>query len=164
MWVNLFHLLLLLFLSKNHLIIPLYQHTFTVPKLFMNKFNIIAALLILVGVALFFSLSKDVSTYASFSEATASGNRVKVAGILAKDKEMYYNPQENPNYFSFYLKDQKGEERKVVLLQGKPQDFDRSEQIVVTGEMKDKEFVANEVLLKCPSKYKDEEIYVKKQI
>ncbi len=84
----------------------------------MNKFNIIAALLILVGVALFFSLSKDVSTYASFSEATASGNRVKVAGILAKDKEMYYNPQENPNYFSFYLKDQKGEERKVVLLQG----------------------------------------------
>ncbi len=130
----------------------------------MNKFNIIAAILLVVGVAIFFSLSKDVSTYASFSEASENHHRVKVAGILAKDKEMYYNPQENPNYFSFFLRDPKGEERKVVLLQGKPQDFDRSEQVVVTGEMKGDEFIANEVLLKCPSKYKDEEIYVKKQI
>lgn len=127
----------------------------------MNKFNIIAAILIIVGVALFFSLSKDVSTYATFADAATSQNRVKVAGILAKEREMYYNPQENPNYFSFYLKDTKGDEKKVILLQGKPQDFDRSEQIVVTGEMKSDEFVANEVLLKCPSKYKDEEIYVK---
>ncbi len=77
---------------------------------------------------------------------------------------MYYNPQENPNYFSFFLKDQDGKEKKVILLQGKPQDFDRSEQIVITGEMKGDEFVANEVLLKCPSKYKDEELYMKKQI
>ena len=130
----------------------------------MNKIYIIAGILIITGIAIFFSLSKDVSTYATFSEATKNQNRVKVAGILAKDKEMYYNPQENPNYFSFYLRDPKGEEKKVILLQGKPQDFDRSEQIVVTGEMKGDEFVANEVLLKCPSKYKDEEIYVKKQI
>ncbi len=130
----------------------------------MNKFNIIAGLLILVSIAIFFSLSKDVSTYASFSEASQNQQRVKVAGLLAKNKEMYYNPTENPNYFSFYLRDPKGEERKVILLQGKPQDFDRSEQIVVTGEMKGEEFVANEVLLKCPSKYKDEEIYMKKQI
>ena len=104
------------------------------------------------------------SSYATFAEATQRNQRVKVAGLLAKDKEMYYNPEENPNYFSFYLRDPKGQEKKVILLQGKPQDFDRSEQIVVTGEMKGDDFVANEVLLKCPSKYKDEEIYMKKQI
>ncbi|MEP7321575.1 MAG: cytochrome c maturation protein CcmE [Saprospiraceae bacterium] len=130
----------------------------------MNKYNIIAGILILVSIAIFISMSKDVSTYASFAEATANHQRVKVAGLLAKDKEMYYNPAENPNYFSFYLRDPKGNEKKVILLQGKPQDFDRSEQIVVTGEMKGEEFIANEVLLKCPSKYKDEEIYMKKQI
>ena len=130
----------------------------------MNKYNIIAALLIIVSLAIFFSLSKDVSTYATFDEASSHQQRVKIAGVLSKSKEMYYNPQENPNYFSFFLKDQNGEEKKVILLQGKPQDFDRSEQIVITGEMKGDEFVANEVLLKCPSKYKDEEIYMKKQI
>lgn len=130
----------------------------------MNKFNIIAGILILVSIGIFFSLSRDVSSYATFAEASQRNQRVKVAGLLAKDKEMYYNPEENPNYFSFYLRDPKGQEKKVILLQGKPQDFDRSEQIVVTGEMKGEEFVANEVLLKCPSKYKDEEIYMKKQI
>ncbi|MBK6390151.1 MAG: cytochrome c maturation protein CcmE [Saprospiraceae bacterium] len=130
----------------------------------MNKFNIIAGILILVSIGIFFSLSRDVSSYATFAEATQRNQRVKVAGLLAKDKEMYYNPEENPNYFSFYLRDPKGQEKKVILLQGKPQDFDRSEQIVVTGEMKGDDFVANEVLLKCPSKYKDEEIYMKKQI
>lgn len=130
----------------------------------MNKVHIIAALVLITGMALFFSLSRDVSTYATFQEAAENQHRVKVAGTLAKDKEMYYNPAENPNYFSFYLRDPKGAEKKVILLQGKPQDFDRSEQIVVTGEMKGDEFVANEVLLKCPSKYKDEEIYMKKQI
>lgn len=130
----------------------------------MNKYNIIAGILILVSIGIFFSMSKDVSTYSDFAEATSSHQRVKVAGLLAKEKEMYYNPTENPNYFSFYMRDPKGIEKKVVLLQGKPQDFDRSEQIVVTGEMKGEEFVANEVLLKCPSKYKDEEIYMKKQI
>lgn len=130
----------------------------------MNKLHIIAGLILIIGLSVFFALGRDVSTYASFEEASQNHQRVKVAGILAKDKEMYYNPEENPNYFSFYLRDPKGEEKKVILLQGKPQDFDRSEQIVVTGEMKGEDFVANEVLLKCPSKYKDEEIYMKKQI
>jgi cytochrome c-type biogenesis protein CcmE len=45
----------------------------------------------------------------------------------------------------------------------KAQDFELSEQVVVTGEMQNGTFVANEVLMKCPSKYKDEEIYMKKK-
>lgn len=76
---------------------------------------------------------------------------------------MYYNPEEDPNYFSFYLEDQNGEERQVVLTQAKPQDFEMSEQVVVTGKWSGEQFVASEVLLKCPSKYKDEEIYLKEE-
>ena len=38
-----------------------------------------------------------------------------------------------------------------------------SEQIVVTGKMGADSFVATDVLLKCPSKYKDEEVYMKKE-
>ena len=61
------------------------------------------------------------------------------------------------------MKDDEGLEKKVILNQSKPQDFEMSESIVVTGKMKGDSFVADEILLKCPSKYKDEEIYLKKE-
>ena len=93
-------------------------------------------------------------------DAARSGGKVKIAGQLAKDQEMHYDPQKDPNYFTFYLTDTDGKQRKVVLLREKPQDFEMSEQIVLTGKMKGEEFVATEMLMKCPSKYKDEEIYI----
>jgi cytochrome c-type biogenesis protein CcmE len=64
---------------------------------------------------------------------------------------------------AFYLKDEKGEVRQVVLRAAKPQDFERSESIVLTGQMQDGNFEASDMLLKCPSKYKDQEIYVRSE-
>ena len=128
----------------------------------MNKNIIIALAFIAVGIIVFTSVSKDVSTYANFEQAT-NGDRVKIVGQLAKDKPMTYDPQNNPNEFAFFMKDDKGVEKKVVLHQPKPQDFEMSEQIVVTGELEGDVFNASEILMKCPSKYKDEEIAVKEQ-
>jgi cytochrome c-type biogenesis protein CcmE len=129
----------------------------------MKKTHIIAIAMIAVAIGLLISLSGDVSTYSSFAKAEESKAVVKIAGQLSKDKEITYNPEVDPNYFSFHLKDTDGVERKVVLLAAKPQDFEKSEQIVLTGQMKDNEFVATDMLMKCPSKYKDEEIYIKSQ-
>ena len=129
----------------------------------MKKIYIVAILMIVAAIALLTTAADDMSTYATFSQATRSGDRVKIAGQLSKDKEMYYNPAEDPNYFSFYIKDTEGEERKVVLLSEKPQDFELSEQIVLTGQMTDEAFVATDMLMKCPSKYKDEEVYIKNE-
>jgi len=124
----------------------------------MKKSYIIGVVLILAAIAAFISASKDMSTYATFSEAARSGKTVKIAGTLVKEKEMVYDPAVDPNYFSFYLRDVNGYQQKVVLLKEKPQDFELSEQIVLTGKMQDDAFVANDMLLKCPSKYKDEEL------
>lgn len=122
----------------------------------------IAAIAMIAGGIVFFSMSgKDLTTYTTFREARQSGSKVKIAGQLAKDKEMVYDPQKDPNHFSFYVRDNDGEERKVVLNGAKPQDFELSEQIVLTGRMKGDEFHATELLMKCPSKYKDEEIKIK---
>ncbi len=126
----------------------------------MKKIYIIAVVMVVAAIALIINAAGDTSTYASFEEAARSGGKVKIAGQLAKDREMHYNPEKDPNYFTFYLTDSKGEQRKVVLLREKPQDFEMSEQLVLTGRMKDGEFVASEMLMKCPSKYKDEEIYI----
>jgi cytochrome c-type biogenesis protein CcmE len=127
----------------------------------MKKIHIVSILMIVGAIVLIANAAGDVSTYANFSDAEKNGQRVKVAGTLSKDKEMEYKPEVDPNYFSFFIKDGKGEERKVVLLGAKPQDFELSEQIVLTGSMKGDTFVATEMLLKCPSKYKDEEIYIR---
>ena len=128
----------------------------------MNKNIIIAVVLIVAGILVFLNASKDVSTYANFKQA-ANGDKVKIVGQLAKDKPMVYDPQNSPNEFTFFMKDADGVEKKVVLQKPKPQDFEMSEQIVVTGELEGDTFVASEILMKCPSKYKDEEIAVKAQ-
>ena len=119
----------------------------------MNRNIIIAFILIAAGIAVFFNASKDVSTYANFGQAS-HGDKVKIVGQLAKDK---------PNEFSFFMKDADGVEKKVILHQPKPQDFEMSEQIVVTGKLENDVFNASEILMKCPSKYKDEEIAIKSQ-
>ena len=129
----------------------------------MKKIHIISIVLIVTAIALLISASDDLSTYSSFEDARQTAKKVKIAGQLAKDKTMYYNPEEDPNYFSFYLEDQDGEQRKVILLSAKPQDFEMSEQVVVTGKWKEEDFVASSILLKCPSKYKNEEIYLKEE-
>lgn len=129
----------------------------------MKKIYIIAIIMVAVAIAMLTSAADDMSTYATFADAERNGERVKIAGQLAKDKEMYYNPEEDPNYFSFYIKDAEGDERKVVLLSEKPQDFELSEQIVLTGSMKGEAFIATDMLMKCPSKYKDEEVYIKSE-
>lgn len=124
----------------------------------MNKFLILGLIMIAASIAVFYELKSDVSTYATFHDALASGNRVKVVGTLDKSQPTVYDAQHKPNEFVFHMIDTKGTKMQVTLLKPKPQDFERSEQIVVTGQIKANEFIASEILMKCPSKYKEEEI------
>ena len=113
------------------------------------------------GVIMLISASKDMSTYSTFAQVKRSGDTAKVVGVLAKDKPMYYNAEENPNLFKFYMTDQKGEIHEVTLMAAKPQDFELSEQVVATGSFVGDDFVASSILMKCPSKYKNEEVMVR---
>jgi len=129
----------------------------------MKRSHIIAIAVVAVAIGILISASKDVTTYANFSQATQSGDRVKLVGQLVKEQPVEYNPEENPNLLAFYLRDDAGDVRRVVLHAGKPQDFERSEQIVLTGQMNGETFEAADMLLKCPSKYKDQEVYVRSE-
>lgn len=129
----------------------------------MKKTHIIAIIVIAVAIGFLMMAGKDLSTYASFEDATKTPEKVKVVGQLSKDKPVDYDPAKDANAFSFHMKDRDGKECKVRLLAAKPQDFERSEQIVLTGAMRGDEFVATEMLMKCPSKYKDEEVYIKSE-
>ena len=120
----------------------------------LNKTQIIAIVIIAVAVAAILSTVADSSTYASFRIAGEHPSKTyHVVGKLNKEKPQDYNPHADANLFSFYLVDNEGEEQKVVLQKAKPQDFDKSEQIVVVGKMNAGSFQASDVLMKCPSKY-----------
>ncbi len=129
----------------------------------MKKSHILAIAIVAIAIGILISASKDVTTYSNFTQAAQNGDRVKLIGQLVKDRPVEYNPEKDPNYLAFYLKDEAGEVRQVVLHAAKPQDFERSESIVLTGEMQGENFEASDMLLKCPSKYKDQEIYVRSE-
>ncbi len=129
----------------------------------MKRSHILAIAVVAVAIGILISASKDVTTYANFNQAAQIGERVKLVGQLVKDKPVEYNPEKDPNYLVFYLRDDAGTVRRVVLRKGKPQDFERSEQIVLTGQMNGDTFEAADMLLKCPSKYKDQEVYVRSE-
>jgi cytochrome c-type biogenesis protein CcmE len=127
----------------------------------MKKSSIVGIIIIAIAIGVIISTYADSSTYGSFTDAKATDTELHVVGQLNKDKQLVYNPQQDANYFAFYMKDNKGQECKVVFNGSKPQDFERSEQIVLTGKMVGKEFHASKILMKCPSKYTKDQIEVK---
>ena len=50
------------------------------------------------------------------------------------------------------------QEKTVIYTSPKPQDFERSEQIVIIGNIQNDIFRADKILMKCPSKYEDKEL------
>jgi cytochrome c-type biogenesis protein CcmE len=120
----------------------------------MKRSHIIAILLIAVAVGAILSTLADSSTYATFTIASENPSTTyHVVGKLDKSKPQVYDPVKNADLFSFYMIDNDGQERQVLLNRAKPQDFDKSEQIVVIGKQESDMFVASDILMKCPSKY-----------
>jgi cytochrome c-type biogenesis protein CcmE len=126
----------------------------------MKKSSIAGILIIALAIGIIISTYADSSTYGSFADAKESTSELHVVGQLNKEKELFYDPKQDANYFAFYMHDNEGRESKVVFNGSKPQDFERSEQIVLTGKMVGNEFHASKILMKCPSKYTADEVEV----
>ncbi|MEJ8757849.1 cytochrome c maturation protein CcmE [Pontibacter sp. H259] len=137
----------------------------------MKKSHIIGIIIIAAAIMIIMSTAGDASTYVDFGQAKelaedGSKSKVHVVGRLKKDAKghivgMQYDPLVDPNYFAFTLVDTNRVEQKVVYFNPKPQDFERSEQVVITGNMQNDVFVADKILLKCPSKYVEKEVQQK---
>jgi cytochrome c-type biogenesis protein CcmE len=134
----------------------------------MKTTHIILLLVIAVAIGVIISTSGDASKYVSFEEAKAlamenADEKVHVVGKLKKDAMgniigMNYQPSLDPNYFEFLIVDNNNKEERVVYLSPKPQDFEKSEQIVIIGGFKGETFKADKILMKCPSKYEDKKL------
>lgn len=122
----------------------------------MKKIHILGIIVIAVAIGVIFVSLKNTSTYADFTEAISNPDKeFHVVGKLDKSQPQIYDPRVNPDEFMFSMIDNKGVIKNVVLHKSKPQDFEKSEQIVLIGKMQDGNFHANDILMKCPSKYNE---------
>ncbi|MEY3343374.1 MAG: hypothetical protein RL090_1058 [Bacteroidota bacterium] len=122
----------------------------------MKKAHIIGIVVIAVLIGVIVSTISESSTYADFTTATENeGDTYHVVGKLNMEKPFIYNPEANANLFGFFLVDNNGREMKVLYNDTKPQDFEKSEQVVVIGKVVGSEFhvAKGDLLMKCPSKY-----------
>ena len=134
----------------------------------MKKSHIIGIVVIAMAMGIILTTAGDASIYVTFEEAKrreSDGDRSKihVVGKLKKtesDEVMDITPSKDQLSFTFVMLDENEAEQKVFYPNPIPQDFDRSEQVVVVGFYQKDLFVADKILLKCPSKYQGEEIKI----
>ena len=124
----------------------------------MKKTSIILLIVIAVCVAGMVMMVGDFSTYETFATARKKeGKEIHVIGALDKAKAVVYDPVVNADYFSFHMKHKSGDIVKVIFNGTRPTDFEKSTELVLTGKMVGNEFHCSKILMKCPSKYKDEQ-------
>jgi cytochrome c-type biogenesis protein CcmE len=116
------------------------------------KPRILIGVLAIVGFTslLMYNFGNSISTYVSFEEAGSMDN-AHVVGTLDKSQPFGFSMEDKK--FTFHMKDQQGNTRKVIYPRPKPNNFEQATKLVVIGELRNDVFYANEMLMKCPSKY-----------
>ena len=103
-----------------------------------------------VGVS---SFKKTMTPYIGFDEARSASGLVQVNGHLA-DKDYVLKPAEQ--FLRFNLKDEKGKIMPVEYRGVIPGNFDQAVSVVAIGRYQGDHFEAQQLLVKCPSKYQAE--------
>ena len=127
----------------------------------MKKSSIIGLVVIAIAVAIIISTSADASAYVTFATAKEMAEKgqtkmIHVVGKLKRTREgkpVGVEPAADKLSVSFLMVDEEQQEQQVFLNDPMPADLLMSEQVVVVGSYKGEVFVADRVLLKCPSKY-----------
>lgn len=112
----------------------------------------VALLLVAAGVGIT-SFKKSMTPYISFAEARHASGLVQVNGKLA-DKN--YVLKRDEQFLEFKLRDSKDEILPVVYRGVIPGNFDQAVSIVAIGRYAGDHFEAENLLVKCPSKYQAE--------
>ena len=100
--------------------------------------------------------------YTNFQSAMSTHKKVQVKGVWVRDKESTFDAANAQ--FAFYMKDDNGQEVKVILDGAKPNNFELADAVVVKGRFENDAFHASDILTKCPSKYEADAETVKKSL
>ncbi len=125
----------------------------------MKQSHIIAVIFVIVAIGAIISTVYNADTYSSFLEAREHpGREFHIIGELNKQKPIEEKVMDNTLAMTFYMIDNQGCESQVIYYGNKPQDFEKSDQVVLIGKYTDDRFIASSLLLKCPSKYNPDDL------
>jgi len=119
----------------------------------MKKSYIIGSIVVIAALVLaLFSFKSTLTSYVTIQEAIASEQHVQVAGILVKGSNRI---DAATNMLIFELEEPDGDKMTIHYNRSKPANFENADKIVAVGkyDINEAAFVANELLVKCPSKY-----------
>ena len=123
----------------------------------MKKSHIILLVCIAAAIVVLISFMNTMTTYDTVETARKKpGKYVHLIARLDQSQPVEYDAIKNPNFLSFTAIDSLGDAVKVVYRNSKPSNLEHSERLVLKGSMKDNYFECKEILMKCPSKYKDD--------
>ena len=134
----------------------------------MKNSSAISIVFISILIIIIVSTFGDASTYVTFSKAkdvyeSGSMSKFHVVGTLNKnDNNKIEGIKNSPDQlsFTFEMIDEDGYKESVFFGEPMPPDFLLSEQVVVIGGYENNTFIADDILLKCPSKYTEENIKI----
>ncbi|MCE5284622.1 MAG: cytochrome c maturation protein CcmE [Pelosinus sp.] len=95
-----------------------------------------------------FSFKDSLTPYVTFSEAKSINGFVQVKGVLVSG-----SITQGEGSLKFTLRDERGEEKVIDYHGATPEGLEQSTSIVAVGKLKNGQFTAEKLLLKCPSKY-----------
>lgn len=128
----------------------------------MKTTHIFLLVTIAIAIGILISSMGNLSTYDTVASAKAKkGKYVHMVARVdtSNGKKIQYDPLKDPNYLSFDVVDSLGGKSKVIYLSGKPPtDMEKSDRLVLMGKMTDSAFICDKMLIKCPSKYKQEQV------
>ena len=120
----------------------------------MNLKIILAVVLLAAAAAVgVTSFKKTMTPYIGFAEARTASGLVQVNGKLA-DKDYVLKAQEQ--FLRFNLRDEQGTVMPVEYRGVIPGNFDQAVSVVAIGKYQGDHFEAQQLLVKCPSKYQAE--------
>ncbi|MEO0895412.1 MAG: cytochrome c maturation protein CcmE [Bacteroidota bacterium] len=119
---------------------------------------LVALAIFVVGIGLAFSGNSSV--YTTFDQAKKLDKQVHIVGTWVNRDQSSYDV--NQDLFQFYLQDTLNQVQRVKYYDPKPTNFETAEKVVVIGGYKNDSFVADKIIMKCPSKFEATEIQPEK--
>ncbi len=124
-------------------------------RMALKPLHLIGLAMIVLAVVLgYFGLQQSFRPYTqSIDEAVSADRSVQLQGFLGSTGAYDANGK-----FTFDLQDKTGKMVKVVYSQPKPANFEQAISIVAIGHYDQAQnvFLADELLVKCPSKYQEQ--------
>jgi cytochrome c-type biogenesis protein CcmE len=122
----------------------------------MKKSHIILLVLIAVAIVVLISYTGDLSSYETVGSAKQKpGKFLNLIVKMDKSVPVEYNPVKDPNLLKFGVQDSLGGRIMVVYHNTMPTDMEKSERLVLKGKVQGDVFECSSIVMKCPSKYKD---------